>query len=86
MRSSPTRRPAGELGATVRQAAGELAEAVGLFDVWRGPSLGEGRRSLAFRARLRAAERTLTEPEVAEVRETVVSAVQQRHGAVVRGA
>ncbi len=78
--------PAGEVAATICQAAGELAESVGLFDVWRDPSLGEGRRSLAFRARLRAAERTLTEPEVAEVRETVVSAVQQRHGAVVRGA
>jgi phenylalanyl-tRNA synthetase beta chain len=78
--------PAGEVAATISEAAGELAESVGLFDVWRDPSLGEGRRSLAFRARLRAAQRTLTEPEVAEVREKVVSAVQQRHGAVVRGA
>ena len=77
--------PAGELGATVRDAAGELAEAVALFDVWRGPSLGEGRRSLAFRARLRALDRTLTEQDVAEVRDRVVSAVRQRHGAVLRG-
>jgi phenylalanyl-tRNA synthetase beta chain len=77
--------PAGELGATVRDAAGELAEAVALFDVWRGPSLGEGRRSLAFRARLRALDRTLTEQDVVEVRDRVVSAVRQRHRAVLRG-
>jgi phenylalanyl-tRNA synthetase beta chain len=76
---------AGELGATVRQAAGALAESVALFDVWRGPSLGEGRRSVAFRARLRAPDRTLTEQDVAAVRERVVSAVRQRHGAVLRG-
>jgi phenylalanyl-tRNA synthetase beta chain len=77
--------PAGELEATVRQAAGGLAESVALFDVWHGPSLGEGRRSLAFRARLRAPDRTLTEQDVAAVRERVVSAVRERHGAVLRG-
>jgi phenylalanyl-tRNA synthetase beta chain len=77
--------PAGELEATVGEAAGELAESVALFDVWRGPSLGEGRRSLAFRARLRAPDRTLTEQDVAAVRERVVSAVRERHGAVLRG-
>ena len=43
-----------------------------LFDVWRGPSLGEGRRSLGFRARSRALDRTLTEQDVAEVRDRVV--------------
>ena len=76
---------AGQLEATVREAAGALAESVALFDVWRGPSLGEGRRSLAFRARLRAPDRTLTEQDVAAVRERVVTAVRQRHGAVLRG-
>jgi phenylalanyl-tRNA synthetase beta chain len=78
--------PAGEVWATVRQAAGELAEHVVLFDVWRGPSLGGGRRSLAFRARLRAPDRTLTEADVAEVRARVVQAARERHGAELRGA
>ena len=76
--------PAGELEATVREAAGDLAESVALFDVWRDASLGEGRRSLAFRARLRAPERTLTEQDVAAVRDRVAAAALERYGAVLR--
>ncbi|MGH9106907.1 MAG: phenylalanine--tRNA ligase subunit beta [Acidimicrobiales bacterium] len=78
--------PAGRLAETVLEAAGELAEAVALFDVWRGPPLGEGRRSLGFRARLRAPDRTLTDAEVADVRVQVAAAALARHGAVLRTA
>jgi phenylalanyl-tRNA synthetase beta chain len=78
--------PAGHLEATVRQAAGDLAEAVALFDVWRDGSLGEGRRSLAFRVRLRSSERTLTDQEVADVRDRVVAAARDAYAAELRGA
>jgi phenylalanyl-tRNA synthetase beta chain len=77
--------PAGHLEATVREAAGDLAEAVALFDVWWDSSLGEGRRSLAFRVRLRSPERTLTDQEVAEVRDRVVAAASDAYGAELRG-
>jgi phenylalanyl-tRNA synthetase beta chain len=75
---------AAELEATVWELAGDLAESVALFDVWRDSSLGEGRRSLAFRARLRALDRTLTEDEVATVRDRVAGEASRRHGAVLR--
>lgn len=78
--------PAGHLADTVRRVAGELVEALALFDVWRDSSLGPGRRSLAFRARLRAPDRTLTDEEVARVRDQVVAAALAEHGAVLRGA
>ncbi len=78
--------PAAHLEATVREAAGDLAEAVALFSVWRDGSLSAGRRSLAFRVRLRAPDRTLTGPEVAEVRARVVAAASAAHGAELRGA
>ena len=77
--------PAGEVWATVKEAAGDLAEEVVLFEVWRDASLGEGRRSLNFRARLRAADRTLTEADVAKVRERVAAAAADRHAAALRG-
>jgi phenylalanyl-tRNA synthetase beta chain len=77
---------AGALEATLREAAGELAEAVALFDVWRDSSLGQGRRSLAFRARLRAPDHTLTDEEVAEVREKAALAALHKHGAGLRRA
>jgi phenylalanyl-tRNA synthetase beta chain len=81
----PEEVPASVLAETVRDAAGDLAETVVLFDVWRDGSLGEAKRSLAFRARLRAADRTLTDKEVAEVRERVATAALRRHGASLRG-
>ncbi|MDU0349065.1 phenylalanine--tRNA ligase subunit beta, partial [Actinomyces sp. MRS3W] len=68
----------------VRQAAGELAEEVRLFDVFRGPQLGEGRKSLAFSLRLRAADRTLTAEETAAVRKRVVKRAAKRLGAELR--
>jgi phenylalanyl-tRNA synthetase beta chain len=76
--------PTAELEATVREAAGGLAESVALFDIWRDPSLGEGKRSLAFRVRLRAPDRTLTEQEVGAVRAVVAAEALERHQAVLR--
>ncbi|MGC8626948.1 MAG: hypothetical protein ACP5VR_05210, partial [Acidimicrobiales bacterium] len=76
----------GDVAATISAAAGSLLESLALFDVWRDTSLGEGRRSLAFRLRLRAGERTLTDEEVAHVRQRVVASVSKAHGATLRGA
>lgn len=76
--------PAAELEATVEEAAGDLAESVGLFDIWRDQSLGERKRSLAFRVRLRALDRTLTEQEVGAVRDVVAAEALKRHQAVLR--
>ena len=49
-------------------AGGDLVEDVTLFDVFRAETLGAGRKSLAFSVRYRAADRTLTDAEVAELR------------------
>ena len=69
----------------MRQAAGDLVESLALFDVWRDVSLGSERRSLAFRLRLRAPDRTLTDAEVARVRERVAAAVSAAaHGGEMR--
>ena len=78
--------PASDVEETIQEGAADLAESVALFDVWRDPSIGEGKRSLAFRARLRAADRTLTEQDVATVRERVASEALRRHGAALRSA
>jgi phenylalanyl-tRNA synthetase beta chain len=56
--------PAAAIEATLRAAAGPLLESVRLFDVYRGPGVGEGFRSLAYRLRMRALDHTLTDEEV----------------------
>jgi len=75
---------ADELAATLRGSGGGLVTAVDLFDVFRGPSLGEGRRSLAYRVRLQALDHTLTEAELAEARRSLIAAAASAHGAELR--
>jgi phenylalanyl-tRNA synthetase beta chain len=76
--------PAAAVEATVRRSGGELLESVELFDVYRGPSLPEGSRSLAFRLRFCALDRTLTDDEVGELRSRAIDAVEQEHQASLR--
>ena len=81
--------PAGELLEAVRvgaasSSAGDIVEEVRLFDVYTGAQVGEGRRSVAFSLRLRAADRTLTAAEALAVRESAVSEAARRCGATLR--
>ena len=57
----------------VRQSAGSLLVSLELFDVYRSDSSAES-RSLAFRLRLQAADRTLTDADIAGVRDKCVAA------------
>jgi phenylalanyl-tRNA synthetase beta chain len=77
--------PAAAVEATLREAAGELLVDLRLFDVFRDARLGSERRSLAYRLRLQALDRTLTDGEVAEVRQRGIEAVRSAHGAELRG-
>ena len=70
--------PAGAVLRTLRDAAGDLAERVELFDVFRSDAIGAGRVSLAFTVSFRAPERTLTDDEVAARRQRVIDAVVSR--------
>lgn len=69
----------------VREGAGELLEDIALFDVYTGPQVGEGRKSLAFALRFRAADRTLTEDEASAARDAAVARAGERVGAALRG-
>jgi phenylalanyl-tRNA synthetase beta chain len=55
----------------VLAGGGELLRSAEVFDLFEGEQLGEGRKSLALRLEFRAADRTLTDEEVAERREAI---------------
>ena len=78
--------PVAEVGDALRAGAGELCEDVRLFDVYVGPQVPEGHRSLAFALRFRAPDRTLSAEEIAAARESGIAEAARRHGAVLRGA
>jgi phenylalanyl-tRNA synthetase beta chain len=71
--------------AAIREAAGPLLRAAEVFDVYRGAQVGEGRTSLAVRLEFRAADRTLTDEEVAKRRQKIVAALTERLGGELRG-
>ena len=75
--------PAEKLDKAIRQAAGGLLVDLSLFDVYRGAGVVDGSRSLAYRLRLQAADRTLTDTEVAAVRAKIVT-VTGKLGAQLR--
>ena len=75
---------ADEVADVLRSSAGDLLESVRLFDVYRGPGIPEGSRSLAYRLRFCSPMRTLTDEEVGELRSQCIEAVAAEVGAVLR--
>jgi phenylalanyl-tRNA synthetase beta chain len=76
--------PAGSVERTLRRVGGDLLESVALFDVYRGPSVEEGSRSLAFRLRFSALDRTLTDAEIGQIRSKCIDEVGTVFGARLR--
>jgi phenylalanyl-tRNA synthetase beta chain len=69
-----------ELLHLVRRTGGEMLEDVEVFDVYTGAQVGEGRRSLALAVSFRALDRTLTDRDIAPVRERIVHALADLEG------
>ena len=55
-----------------------------VFDVYRGPQAGEGKKSLAFSVSFQSPERTLSDADAAALRERIASALAERFGASLR--
>ncbi|WP_405878616.1 phenylalanine--tRNA ligase subunit beta [Streptomyces sp. NBC_01384] len=74
-----------DVEAALREGAGELLESIRLFDVYEsGEQLGEGKKSLAYALRFRAADRTLTVDEASAARDAAVALAAGRTGAMLR--
>ena len=69
---------------TLRAAGSPELRSVELFDVYRGDQVATGSRSLAYRLRLQADDRTLTDSQVAEIRLRCIDAVESAHDAQLR--
>ena len=68
---------AGVLLKSLRQAAGNLLAELALFDIYRGKGVAEGSRSLAYRFRFQAPDRTLGDTEIADARARCIAAAQK---------
>jgi phenylalanyl-tRNA synthetase beta chain len=66
----------------VHAGASELLAAADVFDVYRGEQVGDGRKSLALRLEFRAPDRTLTDEDVAALRERIEAELARIGGAL----
>ncbi len=76
----PEQVQAAQVLAAVRKAGGALLVDAQVFDVYSGPQVGEGRRSLALALSFRAGDRTLSDEEVAPVQQRIVAALEHLGG------
>ena len=76
--------PAGDVARAIRDAAGELLEDATLAGTYRGHPLGPEERSLTYRLRFGAGDRTLTDAEVDAAVETIAGALKHHLGARIR--
>ncbi|MGE5313781.1 MAG: phenylalanine--tRNA ligase subunit beta [Acidobacteriota bacterium] len=73
-----------EIEATIRKSGGPLLLSVGLFDLFEGKSVGEGKKSVAYALRFASPDRTLTDAEIEHAMNAVIAAVTKNHRASVR--
>lgn len=74
----------GAIEGVMQKAGGKLVENVALFDIYRGPQLGEGKKSVSLRVTLRAADRTLTVEEADKVTKKMLNDLKYKMGLELR--
>jgi phenylalanyl-tRNA synthetase beta chain len=72
--------PTSTVSDKIRDVGGALLERVTVFDLYRGEGVAEGHRSLAFRLRLQAPDRTLRDKEVDRVVQKIVKRLREDLG------
>jgi len=76
--------PAAQVESAIRRSGGNLLRKITLFDVYRGESLGAGKKSLAYSLEFMADDRTLGDADVEKARNKIIRNLEGQLGAVVR--
>jgi phenylalanyl-tRNA synthetase beta chain len=69
---------------TLRAAAGPILESCDLIDLYRGATIGAGKKSLTMSLLFRHHERTLKDAEVENAMKKIISELQKKHDARIR--
>ena len=77
--------PEVKVRALIAQTGAPLVRTVDLFDVYRGEPIEAGKKSLAYRLVYQADNRTLTDKDVAKLRDKIVRRLEREVSATLRG-
>ena len=77
--------PAGDIVRAVQSADRVLISGVRVFDVYEGPGVGEGRKSVAVEVTIQPREKTLADAEIEALSAKIVAAAAKATGAALRG-
>ena len=76
--------PVADIEKVIVRSAGSLLEEVKLFDVYEGKQIPEGKKSVAYSASFRAADRSLTNEEINVVFDKILKNLESELGAQLR--
>ena len=68
----------GDIQKVIMAAGGDLLKSADLFDIYRGPQVGEGKKSVAFALVYRHDDKTLTDEEVDKIHEEILKALKEQ--------
>lgn len=74
----------GKVASAMKKAGGKHVESVELFDIYRGPQLGEGKKSVAYSVMLRCPDRTMTDDEADSITKKITKALKDEFDIVLR--
>lgn len=76
--------PAGDVLVEIQNQAGSLLQRINLFDVYKGKTIGDGKKSLAFSLNFSSPERTLTDQEINEITDKIILQIEKKFNAQLR--
>ena len=76
--------PVADIEAVIKQASGKMLESLSLFDVYKGKQIPDGKKSVAYAAIFRSADRTLTDDDVNKVFNKILKSLEHNLNAQLR--
>jgi phenylalanyl-tRNA synthetase beta chain len=77
--------PFQDIATVIEREGGQYLESVRLFDLYVGDGIPEGSKSLTYRLRFRAKDRTLRDEEVDKVIRGILSSLREELNVILRG-
>lgn len=76
--------PSVEVLKVIQDSGVPLVTDVRVFDLYRGKTIGEGKKSMAYTIRYANSERTLTDEEVGKAHTAIIRSLEEKLGAILR--